>query len=163
MTGVSYRHGGGWWDGPRQTQGFIVQDGRHWIFDGTGLRTGDRFGAHSTPPLVGYECDGAPLQLVDEARGLFALSPDAERCGTPPGFVALAVGPLDERWQELPHREGRAAGEGVHSATLGLHRCGRSGGTVFTVGTTDWAQVLANGSEPAVERITRNAIERLGR
>jgi len=71
----------------------------------------------------------------------------------------LAVGPLDVRWQELPPREGFGAGEGVHSATLGLYE---RGGTVFTAGTTDWAQVLVGGAEPAVERITRNVIDRLG-
>jgi hypothetical protein len=35
------------------------------------------------------------------------------------------------------------------------------GGTVFSAGTTDWAQVLANGSDPAVGRITRNVLDRL--
>lgn len=159
MTGVSYRHGGGWWDGPRETAGFVVQDGAHWVFEGTGLATADRFGVHGTPPLVGYECDGAPLRSVDARRGLFALAPDAARHGTPAGFAVLAVGPLDVRWQELPPREGFGAGEGVHSATLGLYE---RGGTVFTAGTTDWAQVLVGGAEPAVERITRNVIDRLG-
>ncbi len=158
LTGVSYRHGGGWWDGPRETRGFIVQDDAHWVFDGTGLRTGDAFGANTTPPIVGYECDGAPLLPVDAARGLYALAPDAARCGTPRSFRALAVGPLDERWQELPHREGHDAGQGVHSATLGLYE---RDGTVFTAGSVDWAQALADGSEPAIERITRNVIERL--
>jgi hypothetical protein len=41
---------------------------------------------------------------------------------------------------------------------MGLYR---RGGTVFTAGTTDWAQVLANGSDPRVRVITRNVIERL--
>lgn len=27
LAGVSYRHGCGWWDGPRQTAGYIVQEG----------------------------------------------------------------------------------------------------------------------------------------
>lgn len=30
LTGLSYRHGGGWWDGPRETGGYVVQDGAHW-------------------------------------------------------------------------------------------------------------------------------------
>lgn len=38
--------------------------------------------------------------------------------------------------------------------------CSR-GGTVFTAGTTDWAQVLGSGQEPRVDIITRNVIERL--
>jgi hypothetical protein len=162
LTGVSYRHGGGWWDGAREAEGFIVQDGGHWAFAGTGLRSGERFGAASTPPLVGYECDGAPLVWADAARGRVALAPDAAACGTPPGWRPLAVGPLNAGWQELPHREGRVAGEGLHNAAMGLYRRGERGGSVFTTGTTDWAQVLANGSDPAVPLITRNVIERLG-
>ena len=36
-----------------------------------------------------------------------------------------------------------------------------SGGTVFTVGCTDWACGLGVGDEP-VERVTRNLLDRLG-
>jgi hypothetical protein len=136
-----------------------VQRAEHWVFDGTGLSNGERFGANSCPPLVGYECDGAALELVDAASGRVALAPWSADCGTPAGFVTLAVGPLDARWQELPHREHHAAGEGLHSATMGLHE---RAGTVFTTGTTDWAQVLANKSDANVPVITANVIERLG-
>jgi hypothetical protein len=34
-------------------------------------------------------------------------------------------------------------------------------GTVFTGGTTDWAQVLENARDPIVDTITRNVINRL--
>jgi hypothetical protein len=34
------------------------------------------------------------------------------------------------------------------------------GGTVFTTGCTDWAHGLG---DPAVERVTRNVLDRLGR
>lgn len=158
LTGVSYRHGGGWWDGPRTPCDFVVQDGTHWLFEGTGLCSADRFGAHTTPPLVGYECDGAPFEAIDAESGLVKLARDAQRFGTPASFRALAVGRLDDDWQELPHREGLGFGEGVHSATMGIHR---RNGTVFTIGTTDWAQVLAGGQDPRIERITRNVIDRL--
>lgn len=158
LTGVSYRHGGGWWDGPRRTRGFVVQQAAHWVFEGTGLATGDRFGAASTPPLVGYECDGAPLEWVDAQRGLVKLAAHAGECATPTSFVPLAAGPLDDDWQELPPREHFGAGGGLHAATMGIHE---RGGTVFTAGTTDWAQVLVNRSEPHVETITRNVIARL--
>ncbi len=156
LTGVSYRHGGGWWDGPRRTEGFILQRADHWVLEGTGLREGDSFGANSIPPLVGYECDGAPLVADGDRR--YALSPEAMACGTPANFQPLAVGPLNEDWQELPYREQHGDRAGIHSATMGVHE---RGGTVFTAGTTDWAQVLANGSCAAVERITRNVIGRL--
>jgi hypothetical protein len=158
LFGVSYRHGGGWWDGPRETEGYIVQQPQHWVFEGTGLRQGDCFGAGTSPPLVGYECDGAPVVLADATQRRYELAPWAAACGTPPDFEVLAVAPLAGAWQELPPREGLGPREGVHSATLGLHR---PGGTVFVAGTTDWAQVLAQGGEPAVETITRNVVHRL--
>ncbi|HEX7079854.1 MAG TPA: N,N-dimethylformamidase beta subunit family domain-containing protein [Gammaproteobacteria bacterium] len=157
LTGVSYRHGGGWWDGPRRTGGFAVQDPTHWAFAGTGLGRGERFGADSSPPLVGYECDGAPLDAFDEATGIARLAADSERSGTPRAFTPLAVGVLDGNWQELPPREAHPAGAGIHAATIGVFT---HGGTVFTAGTTDWAQVLDAG-EPRVDRITRNVVDRL--
>ncbi|MGI4717009.1 MAG: N,N-dimethylformamidase beta subunit family domain-containing protein [Janthinobacterium lividum] len=38
----------------------------------------------------------------------------------------------------------------------------RRGGTVFSAGTTDWAQVLGDARDRQVERITRNVLDRLG-
>lgn len=117
-------------------------------------------GARSTPPLVGYECDGAPLEWSGRACGRATVATEAEACGTPAGFVPLAVGALNAGWQELPQREHHAAGAGLHSATMGIFA---GEGQVFSAGTTDWAQVLDKGSEPAVPLITRNVIERLSR
>jgi hypothetical protein len=37
-----------------------------------------------------------------------------------------------------------------------------NGGTVVTVGSTDWSYGLS-GNEPAVERITRNVLDRLSK
>jgi hypothetical protein len=34
-------------------------------------------------------------------------------------------------------------------------------GTVFNAATTDWARVLTAGRSPAVERMTRNVLDRL--
>jgi hypothetical protein len=158
LTGVSYRHGGGWWDGPRRTRGYVVQEADHWAFAGTGLRRGEAFGKDTSPPLVGYECDGIPLERFDERTGIAVRSPDAECCGTPADFRILAVGPLDEEWQELPPREGHATGSGIHAATMGVFG---DNGTAFTAGTTDWSQVLSSGQDPRVERITRNVVDRL--
>ncbi|HYD60960.1 MAG TPA: N,N-dimethylformamidase beta subunit family domain-containing protein [Noviherbaspirillum sp.] len=156
LTGVSYRHGGGWWDGPRETSGYIVQDDRHWVFEGTGLRNGQSLGRDTSPPVVGYECDGAPLDVFDAGAGIATLSRDAARCGTPPGFRLLAAGLLGPGWQERPPREMHKAEEGIHAATMGIFS---RNGIVFTAGTTDWAQVL--GQDARVDRITRNVIDRL--
>lgn len=158
LTGVSYRHGGGWWDGPRQTGGYVVQRPDHWVFAGTGLRAGEAFGQDTSPPLVGYECDGAPLDGFDAATGRALLSRHAARCGTPADFHPLAVAPLGAGWQEFPAREAHASTRDLHAATMGVYA---RNGTVFTAGTTDWAQVLANGGDARVERITRNVIGRL--
>lgn len=156
LAGVSYRHGGGWWDGPRDTEGYIVQDASHWVFAGTGLRDGEAFGRHTSPPVVGYECDGVPVEAFDESTGMATLSKEAPRCGTPPGFRLLAASRLGNGWQERPPREMHKAGEGIHVAAMGMFT---RNGTVFTAGTTDWAQVL--GQDARVDRITRNVIDGL--
>jgi len=158
LGGVSYRHGGGWWDGPRETAGFIVQQPDHWVFEGTGLAQGEAFGHRTWPPLAGYECDGAPLDAFDRASAVATLSAWADESGTPDDYALLAACPLDARWQELPPRERHGAGEGVHAATLGLFT---RGGTVFSAGTTDWAQVLGCARDRRVERITHNVLDRL--
>ena len=158
LGGTSYRHGGGWHEGARQTGGFIVQRPEHWVFTGTGLRRFDAFGADTWPPLAGCACAGAPLDSVERASGRACLSAWADEDGTPAGYQLLAACPLDRRWPELPARERHAAGEGVHAAALGLFE---RGGTVFSAGTSDWAQVLADGRDRKVERITRNVLDRL--
>jgi hypothetical protein len=158
LTGVSYRNGGGWWDGPRRTGGYSVQDPGHWVFSGTGLCRGESFGANTSPPLVGYECDGAPLERFDTTAGLAVLSSNAQSTGTPSGFRVLAASLLNGDWQERPPREMYAAGTGVHAATMGIFS---RNGTVFTGGTTDWAQVLENAQDSLVDTITRNVINGL--
>jgi len=62
---------------------------------------------------------------------------------------------LTEHWSE-PCHDWWEEREGVHAATMGVHA---PGGIVFTAGTTDWAQALAQ--DWRVARITRNVIERL--
>lgn len=141
LTGVSYRYGGGWWSGPRDPVGFTVVDAGHWIFEGTGLRNGDEFGAAER--LVGYECDGAPLIGPREA-------PRPRRLPGAPPVRLLALARLGPRWQE------RAAGDEAAATVV----TSRPGGTVVSVGTTDWPRVLAAG-EPRVATITRNVLTRL--
>jgi len=158
LSGVSYRHGGGWWDGPRRAAGYIVQAPEHWAFAGTGLSRGQSFGGTTSPPLVGYECDGAPLERFDAASGIAVLAPAAGRGGTPAGFQVLAAGLLDSGWQERPPREEWPVNQGVHAATMGVFS---RNGIVFTAGTTDWAQVLGSGQDGRVDTITRNVIDRL--
>jgi ADP-heptose:LPS heptosyltransferase len=157
LAGVSYRHGGGWWDGARGPCGYTVQDAAHWVFAGTGLQRGQVFGAAGCPPLVGYECDGAPLAAFDSTTGSATLAPAAAHVGTPDGFQLLAACVLGDGWQERPPREAEFDGH-VHAATMGIYT---RGGTVFTAGTTDWAQVLAEERDAQLSTITGNIIDGL--
>jgi hypothetical protein len=149
LTGVSYRHGGGWWNGPRDAVGYTVHRSEHWVFEGTGLAHGDTFGA--AEHLIGYECDGAGLRFDAHGR------PARNGAGrTPETFAALATGLLSPAWQDRPSREQA----GPHAATMGVHE---DGGTVFAASTTDWTRVLGLDREPRVDRITRNVLDRLSR
>src|SRR5206468_8520271 len=98
LSGVSYRHGGGWWDGARDTAGYLVQQPDHWLFAGTGLQQGEAFGQRTWPPLPGYECDGVPLAGFDASRAA-VLSAQAFETGTPAGYQLLAAAPLGPGWQ----------------------------------------------------------------
>lgn len=139
MTGVSYRHGAGYWldEDAWKTAVYRVNFPEHWVFAGTGLGLGDAFGEGA----VGYETDAALIEHVD------GIARAVGRDGTPPTFVVLAVADLGA-WS--------ARGKGGR-ATMGLYR---AGGTVFTAASVDWANALEAGS-PVVERITRNVLARL--
>ncbi len=73
LTGVSHRNGGGQWWGKREAIGYTVQHADHWIFEGTGLRDGDTFGADQA--LIGYECDGAAISDRSDERGFRCAEP----------------------------------------------------------------------------------------
>jgi len=153
LTGVGFL-----WGGYHRSHGqfmdgsgaFTVHRPEHWLFDGTGLKPGDAVGGKHT--VVGYECDGCEIEWRD---GLpFPTGKD----GTPPNFEILGTAPARwhpddcewyERWEN--GREGHAV--------LGVYQ---RGGTVVTTGSTDWVHGL-RGGDAAVERITRNIIDRLSR
>ncbi|MFD3787190.1 N,N-dimethylformamidase beta subunit family domain-containing protein [Streptomyces cyaneofuscatus] len=145
LLGVSYRNGGGHWDGPRSPRGFIVTDAGHWVFSGSGLRTGDSLGHGGA--LIGYECDGAAYEYDDAGRP----RPTGQD-GTPKDFEILGLAEVPPDWNfaaREPMPSPRAATLGVFTA----------GGTVFTAATTDWARLLA--TDPQVSAVTRNVITRL--
>jgi hypothetical protein len=152
LTGVGFLWGGyhhshgQFMDGP---QGFTVERSDHWLLDGTGLKPGDTFGHKDR--IVGYECDGCEFERQE------GLPVPTGRDGTPADFTILATAPARwhpndcewyERWQK-----GRTG-----HAVLGSYT---RGGTVVTVGTTDWSHGLAGGDR-AVAQITRNVLDRLG-
>ena len=147
LTGVSYRNAGGWWTGEREPVGYTVQNADHWVYEGTGLRNGDVFGADDH--LVGYECDGA---LFTRDNHGFPLPTGAD--GTPSDFVILGVGELVAKGWQFEARENQ--NQEPHAATMGLYT--RSG-IVFTAAVTDWTRVLTSNTH--VDRITRNVLNRL--
>ncbi len=159
LTGVSYRNGGGWWEGPREQLGYVVQNDNHWVFENTGLRSGDCFGWDGSPPLIGYECDGVALQRF-QLDGRAIVHENAFMRGTPDQLEVLGAARLNSEWQELPEREGECAGEGLHAATMVAYE---RNGKVFNAATVDWVTVLTRGHCRAVEQITRNVLQRFSR
>ena len=153
LTGVGFLWGGyhrshgQFMDGPAS---FQVHRPDHWLFEGTNLARDDRFGGKDT--IVGYECDGCEMEW--KAGLPFATHRD----GTPKSFVILATCPArwapgDSYWYD------RFPKDRVGAAVLGVYE---QGGTVVTVGTTDWSHGL-RGQDPVVERITKNVLERLSK
>jgi len=129
---------------------FTVHRPEHWVFQGTHLRDGDELGGRDG--IVGYETDGCESTMVD------GRPVPTHRDGTPEGFEILATAPArwpDETWSWYERwQKGR-----VGNACLGLLST-PAGGTVFSAGTTGWANCLL-GHDPVVERITRNVLDRL--
>ena len=148
LTGVSTRNGGAQWWGEREPIGYTVQHAEHWVFEGTGLRDGDVFGANHA--LIGYECDGASISDRRDKNGFAVPSHDD---GTPENFMILGTGKIGPKWAQDPDDF-----PGCRTATMGIYS---NNGAVFTAATTDWARVLSSG-EPNVERITSNILRRLG-
>jgi hypothetical protein len=151
LTGVGFLWGGyhrshgQFMDGPAS---FRVHRPDHWLFAGTGLKRDQRFGGKDT--IVGYECDGCEVEWRD------GLPFPTHRDGTPKTFTILATCPArwapgDCYWYDRFPKDREGA------AVLGIYT---RGGTVVTVGTTDWAHGL-RGKDRAVVRITRNILDRL--
>lgn len=152
LTGVGFLWGGyhrshgQFMDGPAS---YEVHRPDHWLFAGTGLQRGDRFGGKDT--IVGYECDGCEFELKD------GLPVPTCRDGTPKSFQILGSCPArwapgDSYWYD------RFPKDRVGAAVLGIYQ---RGGTVVTAGSTDWAHGL-RGQDPVVMRITKNVLDRLG-
>jgi hypothetical protein len=153
LTGVGFL-----WGGYRKSHGqfmndkseFTVHRPDHWLFEGANLKRGDVFGDKDT--IVGYECDGCELVWKD------GLPSPTFRDGTPKSFTVLATCPArwhpdDCEWYER-WEKGRTG-----NAVIGTYT---NGGTVVTAATTDWSHGL-RGNDPAVVRITKNVLDRLGK
>jgi hypothetical protein len=153
LTGVGFLYGGyhkshgQFMDGKAE---FTVHQPEHWLFEGTNRKRGDTFGSKDT--IVGYECDGCELEWKD------GLPIPTYRDGTPKNFTVLATCPArwhpdDCEWYEK-WEKGRTG-----NSVMGLYT---NGGTVVTVGTTDWSHGL-RGNDPTVMQITKNVLDKLGK
>jgi hypothetical protein len=159
LTGVSFSYGG--YHHFFETGGdgcYTIHRPDHWVFAGTGLRRGDRLGAKDR--IVGYECDGCQFTLED------GVPVPTHRDGTPPTFQILGTAPagLSTKDSSLIWVSEALYGKGTSRridqpgvAVLGVYT---RGGTVLTTGCTEWVRGL-QGHDPAVERITRNVLDRL--
>ena len=159
LTGVGFVYGGynglfgEFMDGPGAGT-YAVHRPDHWIFAGTGLKQGDTFGSESG--IAGYECDGCEF-VLDGGRPV-----PTGRDGTPRNLEILATAPA--RWSPRDGslgwaRQLRAAlpaaqvvpDDFVHrdgAAVLGIYS---RGGTVVTVGSTDWSDVYGQTIQPTSE------------
>jgi hypothetical protein len=156
LTGVGFlwggyhRNHGQFMDGPGS---YTAHRPDHWLFAGTDLKRGDAFGAKLPGyKVVGYECDGCELTWSD------GVPSPTYKDGTPANFEVLATCPArwhpdDCEWYEK-WEKGRTG-----NAVLGTYT---RGGTVVTVGSTDWSHGL-RGNDPAIVRITKNVLDRLGK
>jgi len=171
MTGVSFSRGGYAHTraAPRGSGGYTVWRPGHWAFEGLDLRAGDIVGGE--PVVVGYECDGTEMTIVDGlpvAIGAGGTPANFEVLGTaaahlwetseaPPQLPDSYIGELNWVAERLgggdtpENRERFAHG----SAVMGWFE--RGDGEVFTVGCTDWAYGLQHHD---VSTVTRNVLSR---
>ncbi len=153
LTGVGFLWGGYHRSHGQLMEGsgaYTVHRPDHWLFAGTSVGRGDAFGGRDT--IVGYECDGCELTWKD------GLPYPTFRDGTPESFEILASAPAKWHPDDCEWYEGWENGR-TGNAVLGVYT---RGGTVVTVGSTDWAHGL-RGADPVVDRMTRNILEKLGR
>ncbi|WP_157247767.1 N,N-dimethylformamidase beta subunit family domain-containing protein [Nonomuraea typhae] len=138
LTGVSFRAGAGAWGEhmPRMLEeSYTARFATHWVFEGTGLTDGDKFGQG----CLGYETDAAEFEEIGGVPRATC------RDGTPSSFVVLATADL-RHWST--YGQGGMATMGVFTSGLGQ---------VFTAATVNWGNTL---HDPGVDRITRNVIDR---
>lgn len=151
LTGVGFLHGGyhrshgQFMDG---SGAYSVCRPEHWVFSGTGLKAQDAFGAKHT--IVGYECDGCEFVLKEGKPVPTGTD------GTPLDFTILATSPARWHPDDCEWYERWPKGRQGH-AVMGTYT---HGGTVVTVGSTDWSHGLVGG-DPTTERITKNILDRL--
>jgi N,N-dimethylformamidase beta subunit-like protein len=157
---------------PRASGAFTMRRPDHWLFEGTDLRYGDALGLADA--IVAYEVDGCAM-----TTGADGLPIPTHVDGAPGSLEILATAPA-RLWaqHEQPSRYAHEPGELEHTAQALWGEAWREhvdeiannhavlasfttagDGTVVNAGVTDWVDGLG---DLAVDRITRNVLDRLG-
>ena len=155
LTGVSFCYGA---LNPHPVPYTIYQP-QHWVFHGL-WSSGGKPGLFPQVGCIGYECDGCDIEWV---RGVPKAS---HRDGTPEGFEILGLAP-----GRMPDNTAMEHSKALFGLDKGFTPWGKDlrqggavlglwtqGGTVLTVGCTEWARHLG---DPLVAQITRNIVRRL--
>ena len=153
LTGVGFL-----WGGYHRSHGqymdgsgaYTIHRPDHWLFAGCDTKRGTEFGGKDS--IVGYECDGCELVWKD---GL--PTPTHKDC-TPENFTVLATAPAKWHPDDCEWYEKWEKGRRGH-AVIGTYT---RGGTVVTVGSTDWSHGL-RGGDAVVVQVTKNVLAKLGR
>ena len=169
MTGLSY-----WYAGFSRFRGvvgqgpggYLIYRPENWIFKDSGIGYGDCLGQASK--IVHYEVDGCPIRMKN------GLPYPEEFHDGPSSLVILGMVPAAQdvgaysarqiSVEEYLHKFGPTGPQAVEylmgnrgHAVMSMYV---NNGTVFCAGTTDWTSGLT-GKDPAVERITKNLLDRL--
>lgn len=155
LTGVSFCYGA---LNPLPVPYRIYQPD-HWLFDGL-WSAGGRPERFPDVGCIGYECDGCDIEWD---KGIPTAS---HRDGCPEDFQILALAP-----GRMPDYEATVHSRALFGRDDGFTPWGAdlrqgaavmgiwtNGGTVLTVGCTEWARRL---DDPLISRITKNALARL--
>ena len=165
---------------PRGSGAFTIYRHDHWMFEGTGLRYGDLLGRDDG--VVGYETVGCRLAFDDHQLPIAAPFPAGATMpsqmevvaftpssnlgdGDYPASIAALGDQCDlefiaQRIYGGLDDDSLARARYGNAVMLTCKPAGEAGGTVATIGTTDWVYGL---NDPLVAQVTTNVMRRLNR
>ena len=130
---------------------YAVERADHWVFAGTGLSAGDKFGLYSIGNL-----DGVTGPLGEHAT--FKI-PRVSVLGSE---TDVWVGQPSQDFTRLAAVVDSTGNEIATMAIFSLKGAAANHGTVFTASTINWVLGLSQGGGNPMDIITRNVISRLG-
>jgi hypothetical protein len=152
FLGSNYREGGRPLTISREYGGYTVYNDQCWVYNGTGLSNGDKFGFKVVDSInfrwitaLGYEVDGTSFDIKNGNLVPNGLD------GTPENAMILASVLAKKDYKE-------SVSDTIGHGTIVLLKYGK--GYVFNAGTTDWSYSLGalGVADSAVVKVTRNVI-----